>query len=568
MRSLSSLVRRRILIAILVPSGILSLGLASFLLVNILETAGRRVAGRCVDQAITIARFLDLYESVWETRMLELLAEKDRDARVSLWAKEYPEFCLLSVWDSTGSLGYSWPERDLLPPPSIPFGDWTGVETNPRCDGPVVRTSFDLEQGRVGVVAFRLAGFFEQLRPSDKPGTGFQSVVVDSAGYPVMDWNGAGTASDPMGRRAARGEASKGLYRDEDRLVAWSSYPVEDTPWTLIVRIQATDLLRQILPLVVLVLAWMILLLLLSRRMARSIASTVRGALQELSDRVRGVEEERWEKSGGASALVEIEGICREFDRMAERVAGREAARRQELEARTAQLERALREMETFSYSVSHDLRAPLRAIDGFSRVIEEDAEERLQPEEKDALRRIRRAAVRMGELIDDLLALSKATRAPLACREVDMDAMVREVVEQFTDLHPSRPVRWDIGELGSAFADPGLVRQIWTNLMSNAHKFTARKGDDAVVVVRAQAVEGGTRWTISDNGVGFDRAAATKLFQPFRRMHDDSEFHGTGIGLAIVQRIVERHGGTIEIDSEPDKGTVASFTLPRRPQE
>lgn len=564
MKSLASLVRRRALIAILVPSGILSMGLASFLLVNILETAGRRVAGRTIDQALTIARFLELYESVWKTRTLELLAEKDRDARVSLWAKEHPEFCLLSIWDSARDPEYSWPERDLMPPPSTPFGDWTGVETNPRCDGPVVRTSFDLEGGRIGVVAFRLAGFFEHLRPSDRPGTGFQSVVVDSAGYPVMDWNGAGTTSDPLGRRAARGNESKGLYREGDRLVAWSSHPVGNTPWILIVRIQAADLLRQILPLVVLLLAWMLLLLLLSRRMARSIASTVRGALQEVSDRVRGVEEERWEKSGGASTLVEIEAICREFDRMAERVAGREKERRLDLEARTAQLERALREMETFSYSVSHDLRAPLRSIDGFSRVLEEDAEERLTPEEKDALARIRRAAGRMGVLIDDLLALSKATRSPLACRKVGMDELVREVVEQFAEYDPSRRVRWDVGKMGSAIADPGLVRQVWVNLLSNAHKFTARRGDDALVVVRAEAVHGGVRWTISDNGVGFDRAAATKLFQPFRRMHDETEFQGTGIGLAIVQRIVERHGGTVEIDSTPGEGTVASFTLPQ----
>lgn len=564
MKSLANLVGHKTLKAILVPAGFLGVGLALFVVWSRVDTAGKRVANRGADQAHSIARFLEVHRSTWMTRLLELEAASDRDALASFWGREVPEFCLESIWDSTGKLIHSWPERDIVPPPALPGGGWTGVETHPRCSGPVVRTAFGLDGGRTGVVVFRLGNLIEQIRPIDRPGTGFSSLVVDSAGYSVLEWVPSGVShSDPQGRKAAGGMQTKGVYLENATLIAWSSHPVPSTPWILLVKIGAAEILGQILPLFLVLMIGSMLLLLLSRRMALSVAATVSTALQELSQRVRGVEEERWERSGRGSTLSEIEGLCGEFDRMAELVAGREKERRLELEARTAQLERALREMETFSYSVSHDLRAPLRAIDGFSRVLEEDAEERLLPEEKDALFRIRRATGRMEELIDDLLALSKATRSPLARRKVDMGALVREIVEQITEGEPARRIRWDVGELGMVTADPGLVRQVWMNLLSNAHKFTARRGDDAEISVRAQVVEGATRWTVSDNGVGFDRAGASKLFQPFRRMHDDLEFKGTGIGLAIVQRIVERHGGKVEIESKPGEGTMASFTLP-----
>jgi signal transduction histidine kinase len=224
---------------------------------------------------------------------------------------------------------------------------------------------------------------------------------------------------------------------------------------------------------------------------------------------------------------------------------------------RTAALERANRELESFVYSVSHDLRAPLRAVDGFARALEEDAGPELDAEARGHIDRIRRAARRMDEMIDDLLRLSSVLRAPLALEDVDVSAMAASIVEQLRHRHTHREVECAIDAGLRVYADRGLLRIALENLLDNAWKFTNGR---AVAHVRVTAGARPGELRVADDGVGFDPAGIDRLFQPFQRLHRDGDFPGTGIGLATVARIVHRHGGAVHADGRPGEG--ATFTL------
>lgn len=233
------------------------------------------------------------------------------------------------------------------------------------------------------------------------------------------------------------------------------------------------------------------------------------------------------------------------------------------VEQRTAQLEAANRELEAFSYSVSHDLRAPLRSIDGFSKALLEDHFERLDPEGRDFLRRVRRASQRMGQLIDDILKFSRLTRGELFLEPVDLSALSREVSQVLQDADPGRTVKITVQDGIMCRGDRKMLRVVLENLFGNAWKFTS-KVEQGRILFSAVPSKDGTAYFIRDNGAGFDMACAQKLFGAFQRMHSDAEFPGTGIGLATVQRIIHRHGGTIWAESEPGKGATFYFTLGR----
>jgi PAS domain S-box-containing protein len=229
---------------------------------------------------------------------------------------------------------------------------------------------------------------------------------------------------------------------------------------------------------------------------------------------------------------------------------------------RTAQLLAANHELEAFSHAVSHDLRAPLRSIDGFSQVLLEDAWDRLDAQGHDALRRIRAAAQRMGELIDALLELSRVTRGELERAPVDVTAMARTVVAELHGQEPSRQVACVIAEGLTVDGDARLVRVVLDNLLRNAWKFTARQSHPRIEVGHLRQPNGTRAWFVRDNGAGFDMAYADKLFGAFQRLHHRREFPGTGIGLATVQRIVHRHGGRIWAESAVGQGATFYFTL------
>jgi PAS domain S-box-containing protein len=232
-----------------------------------------------------------------------------------------------------------------------------------------------------------------------------------------------------------------------------------------------------------------------------------------------------------------------------------------ELSRRIAQLDALNVEMESFAYSVSHDLRAPLRGIDGFSQALVEEYADVVDDQGRAYLRRIRAAAQRMGMLIDDLLALSRVTRREMRHERVDLSAVARTVAAHVQSTEPARHVEWVIAEGVGAEGDPALLRLALENLIGNAWKFTARRAP-ARIAFGAERRDGRVELFVRDNGVGFDMAYAGKLFGAFQRLHAMHEFPGTGIGLATVQRIVHRHGGQLRAEAAVDRGATFFFTL------
>src|SRR4249919_961719 len=233
------------------------------------------------------------------------------------------------------------------------------------------------------------------------------------------------------------------------------------------------------------------------------------------------------------------------------------------VDTRTRELSEANRELEAFAYSVSHDLRAPLRSIEGFSRVLEDRYAPVLDETGRDYLVRIRGAAARMSELIEALLKVSRVGRGDLQPESLDLSRMAHEIIAELQAIEPQRRVSVEIAPRLAARGDRALVRSLLQNLLGNAWKFTRGK-DDARIEFGEEA--DGFSFYVSDNGLGFDPAYADKLFRPFQRLHDDAAFAGEGIGLATAKRIVERHGGALFASGQPGEGAVFSFTLAPHP--
>lgn len=233
------------------------------------------------------------------------------------------------------------------------------------------------------------------------------------------------------------------------------------------------------------------------------------------------------------------------------------------VERRTMELEATNKELESFSYSVSHDLRAPLRAVDGYAQMLEEDHGERLDDDGRRMLAIVRQEAIRMGRLIDDLLAFSKLGRNPLdATTTVDMTAMAREVAEELLGNLDRERVRLDVWPLPPVKGERALLRQVWVNLISNALKYSGGQPRSEILITGEVSANEAT-YRVADNGVGFDMKFSGKLFNVFQRLHRSEEFEGTGVGLAIVQRIVARHGGRVRADSKIGQGATFFFSLP-----
>jgi PAS domain S-box-containing protein len=235
----------------------------------------------------------------------------------------------------------------------------------------------------------------------------------------------------------------------------------------------------------------------------------------------------------------------------------------QRVRARTTALERANRELEAFSYSVSHDLRAPLRSIEGFAAILQETQGARLDAEGQRCLERIRAGTMRMSELIEALIMLARIARFELNAQPVDVSAIARECIDDLKRHAPERQVEVTIEPGLVASADRYLVHSLLENLLGNAWKFTSRTPQARIELVRTGTSEGMLHLAVRDNGVGFDQSQAERLFTPFQRLHREADFPGTGIGLATAKRIVDRHGGTIRAESAPGRGAAFHFTLP-----
>lgn len=235
---------------------------------------------------------------------------------------------------------------------------------------------------------------------------------------------------------------------------------------------------------------------------------------------------------------------------------------RDDLRRLNSRLEAANKELEAFSYSVSHDLRAPLRAVDGFSKLLLQKFESALPAEGQKFLNLVCNSAQRMGQLIDDLLRFSRLGRQQLSMQRVSVQGLVNDVLKDLQEEREGRQVEIQIGELPDCFGDPPLLRQVFFNLLANALKFTRRK-ENALIEIGCEEHGGEHVYFVKDNGAGFDMEYADKLFGVFQRLHSTSEFEGTGIGLSIVQRIIHRHGGHIRAEAEVDQGAKFYFTLP-----
>jgi PAS domain S-box-containing protein len=233
----------------------------------------------------------------------------------------------------------------------------------------------------------------------------------------------------------------------------------------------------------------------------------------------------------------------------------------QKAKERTIQIDEAFKELEAFSYSISHDLRAPLRAVEGYSQALYEDYYDLLEEKGREYIERIRSANQQSLEIIDDILKLTRITRSELTLDEVDLAMVAREIVRELELSQPERKVTWVIPERLMARADLNLVRILLRNLFSNAWKFTS-KHPSAHIEFGVQMTENRKEYFVSDDGAGFDMRYADKLFIPFQRLHPESEFEGTGIGLAAAQRIVGRHGGRIWAKGDPEHGATFYFDL------
>jgi light-regulated signal transduction histidine kinase (bacteriophytochrome) len=233
----------------------------------------------------------------------------------------------------------------------------------------------------------------------------------------------------------------------------------------------------------------------------------------------------------------------------------------QRVRDRTAQLEAANQELEAFAYSVSHDLRAPLRGVDGWSLALLEDYHDRLDERGRQYLDRVRSEAQRMGLLIDDLLQLSRLNRAEIKVADVDLSRVCEVIAHRLREASPGRAIDFDIAPGLKTSGDIRLLEVAMTNLLANAVKFTGRRARAHIEVGQARH-NGQPVFYVRDNGAGFDMSYASKLFGPFQRLHKTSDFPGTGIGLATVQRVIRRHGGRVWAEAAPDCGATFYFVL------
>jgi len=249
--------------------------------------------------------------------------------------------------------------------------------------------------------------------------------------------------------------------------------------------------------------------------------------------------------------------------RVEERTAELQAAQ-QELQRKNARLEAANKELEAFSSSVSHDLRAPLRHLNGYARALREDCQSTLDQQGRDYLENITKAAEQMGALIDDLLSFARTSQQSLTRQELDFNRIVNGIIDDLKPDQQKRQIDWVVGPLPSVWGDAGLLRQVWVNLITNALKYTRHRERARIEIGCQDDSDGQFVFFIKDNGAGFDMSLSQKLFGLFQRLHSREEFEGTGLGLANVRRIVERHSGRTWAEGRVNEGATFFFSLPK----
>lgn len=370
--------------------------------------------------------------------------------------------------------------------------------------------------------------------------------------------DGASAMSEAV--RGLTGFAQTRDYREVEVLAAFR--PVGYRDWGLVAKIDLREAYAPLARLNTFILILEGSILLLGLISAFVLAKKFTQPILDLADSAAAVASGNLNVRAPVRSADELGMLARAFNRMTEQLASSYATLERRVAERTAQLEATSKELEAFSYSVSHDLRAPLRAIDGFSRIVMEDHAPALDQGGREHLERIRAAAQRMALLIDDLLNLSRLSRAELRREPVDLTGLAHDIATELRRSEPERKIEFVVADGMRAVGDPHLLRAALQNLLGNAWKFTGRR-DRARVEVGTLHQNGERTYFIRDNGAGFDMSYAGKLFGAFQRLHGTADFPGTGIGLATVQRIIHRHGGRVWATGEVDKGATFYFTLP-----
>jgi signal transduction histidine kinase len=362
------------------------------------------------------------------------------------------------------------------------------------------------------------------------------------------------------------GSGARQYRRDGERL--GSGKPIAGTSWVLWVELPAGAVLRRADAFLGRIAPVGLAIILIGTGVGWAMSRRITGPLGRVRSAAVAMAAGDLDQHVTPGGPGELRELAEAFNTMAHRIGeahseleGQVAERTAALSRYAADLEAANRELEAFSYSVSHDLRAPLRAIHGFSQAALDDAGDRLGPGTSDHLRRVRAAADRMALLIDDLLELSRVARSELRAEPVDLSQLAHRVVTDLRQSQPARDLELRIAQDLRVMGDPRLLRLALQNLLDNAWKFTARRARATIELGVTNGQE--PVFFVRDDGAGFDMAYADKLFGVFQRLHTPAEFPGTGVGLAIVQRIVQRHGGRIWADSAPDRGATFYFTLP-----
>ena len=342
--------------------------------------------------------------------------------------------------------------------------------------------------------------------------------------------------------------------------------PIAGTDWLAVASLSTEGVASEVAWVAIehagLILAVLAIVALLVWRMARGITLPA----ERIAAAAHAIELGETRKRLPVEGPAEIAEVALQLNRTLDALAEREDQLRllsstleQRVAERTADLERANAELESFSYSVSHDLRAPLRAVNGYASILAADERDNLAPNSRTLLDRIAHNAVRMGELIDDLLQFSRVGREQMRQEKVNLSELAQSVADELREQHPT--VRVTIGPLPIVSGDKAMLRQVFVNLLGNALKFSSKRDDARAEVGAAQDGSEGVVF-VKDNGEGFDMRYAGKLFGVFQRMHKESDFPGTGVGLAIVKRIVERHGGRVWAEAAPGAGATFYFTL------
>jgi len=344
------------------------------------------------------------------------------------------------------------------------------------------------------------------------------------------------------------------------RTYAWSA-PIASTPWSVAIEFPQAVVLEPSQRFVARSIAIAALVMLVAIAVVWVTTRRITTPLRRVTEGAEAVAESRPHVRLEVDRQDEIGRLADAFNIMSEKVAQSRTDLELRVESRTAELRAANRELEAFSYSVSHDLRAPLRAIAGFVQILEEDHAAHLDDTARRHLDRVKINARRMGQLIDDLLSFSRIGRSTMLRQVVDMTAMAKAVAEDAVAAS-GRAIEMTIEPLPPCYGEPSLLNQVFVNLLSNAVKFTAKVSHPSIVAGASSAGDE-TIYFVRDNGVGFDARYAEKLFGVFQRLHRPDDFEGTGVGLAIVHRIVSRHGGRVWAEGSVNGGATFYFTIP-----